>query len=157
MCKTIRIKPHHFIDILTALGAGKLRSDPHPYGHALHLVSEKVVGHLDTMLELVLGADEICDPCIHNLDGICDDVIDISYRPEAPSGKQDWNLRLDRRWCKALATEEGDLISVRAFCIRLKQVNEAMIDEIYREIPGHLRLERSRYLRKGIDSLLADN
>ena len=101
--QAIRIKPHHFVDILTAVGAGREAFDPHPYGHAVHLVARAILANPDVLLEIDLGADDICAPCDHNLHGRCDDTIDTSYRPQAPPSKLEWNLRIDRRWCERLA------------------------------------------------------
>ena len=67
----IYIKPHHFIDIITYLGAGKETFEPHPYGHAVHSVAAKILHDRDIRLEFVLGADDICKPCIHNINGCC--------------------------------------------------------------------------------------
>ena len=96
MSELIRIKPHHFIDIVAALGEGKRCFVPHPYGHAQHVVAEKIRDRPDVVLEIELAADDICGPCSHNLEGICDDVIDISYRPEAPPLKQRRISRVER-------------------------------------------------------------
>jgi hypothetical protein len=30
------IKPHHFVDIITAFGEGRTEFQPHPYGLAVH-------------------------------------------------------------------------------------------------------------------------
>ena len=59
----IRIKPHHLIDILTTYGAGTTSLDPHPYGHAQHIVSPQILDNPDVMLEMELGADEIWMQC----------------------------------------------------------------------------------------------
>ena len=98
MCKAILIKPHHFIDIITALGTGRMEFEPHPYGHAVHTVAARLIGDRDALLEMELGADDICSPCVHNVDGVCDDTIDTSFRPQAPSKKRDYNLLIDTRW-----------------------------------------------------------
>ena len=61
----IRIKPHHFVDIITDFGRGQTAYEPHPYGHALHTVSRRVLEEPDVPLEMELGADVICAPCSH--------------------------------------------------------------------------------------------
>jgi len=33
----IAVKPHHFVDIVTAFGDGCTEFQPHPYGHAVHM------------------------------------------------------------------------------------------------------------------------
>ena len=95
----ISIKPHHFVDIITAFGGGRTEFEPHPYAHALHSVAERILSDPGVRLRIELGADDICLPCRHNADGLCDDTIDTSFRPEAPRSKLEWNLLIDRRWC----------------------------------------------------------
>ena len=153
MSDVIRIKPHHFIDIITKYGAGTLPLIPHPYGHAVHSAAKKIIGNRDLLLEIDIGADDICSPCMHNIDGRCSDTIDTSYRPEAPQSKHEWNLLIDRRWCKRLGIGRGDRLSAVQFCIKLREMSRNITD-IYREIPAPLTAERSLNLRKGIDSFL---
>jgi hypothetical protein len=149
----VRIKPHHFIDILTSYGAGTTSFDPHPFSHAQHTVAAQILDHPDTLLEIELGADDICAPCMHNVDGLCDDVIDTSYRPQAPSAKREWNLIIDRRWCARLDIKQGDRFSARALA-RCTRDRAGDITDIYREISPSLTAERMRKLNKGIEKFL---
>ena len=55
----VRVKPHHFVDIITAIGGGRTVFEPHSYGHAVHSVAAKVLRHRDTELIMDLGADDI--------------------------------------------------------------------------------------------------
>jgi len=144
----IRIKPHHFVDIITYYGAGTLRLEPHPYGHAVHTIAKRVLDQRDVTLQMELGADDICAPCIHNLDGICDDVIDTSFRPDAPALKREYNLLIDRRWCERLKLAQGDRLTARAFCERLRDLDGDLSD-IYLEMPAESTAERARNLRAG--------
>jgi hypothetical protein len=149
MGKVIRIKPHHFIDIITALGRGETSFEPHPYGHAVHTVAASLLKDRDAMLEMELGADDICQPCKHNKDGLCDDTIDTSFRPDAPSSKRLYNLTIDQRWCQRLSLKQGDRITAREFCQRLdKQTDD--ISDIYRENPNRHSALRKKDLRAGI-------
>ena len=159
MSEVIRIKPHHFVDIITALGRGQTRFEPHPYGHAVHTIAvHTIAAYLltmrDTTLEIELGADDICRPCKHNVDGLCDDTIDTSFRPDAPSSKRIYNLLIDRRWCERLSLAQGDRLSTRQFCIRLRDQSGDLTD-IYREIPVDRTVTRNRDLRAGIKRFLA--
>ena len=149
----ICIKPHHFVDIITSLGGGDVTFEPHPYGHAVHIVAEQILNDRDILLEMELGADDICKPCKHNIDGLCDDTIDTSFRPEAPSPKREWNLLIDRRWCKRLKIKQGDRLTARELCERLRDL-AADITDIYREIPADLTAERAGKLREGIRKFL---
>ena len=150
---TIRIKPHHFVDILTHHGAGTLAFDPHPYGHAQHTVAARILDDPDLTLEMELGADDICTPCVHNIDGLCDDVIDTSYRPQAPPSKREWNLLVDRRWCARLGLEQGKRLSARAFAEHIRD-HAGDITDIYHEIPPERSAERMVKLSQGIVKLM---
>ena len=150
----IRIKPHHFVDIITSFGAGKTRFDPHPYGHAVHSVATRILNNRDVLLEIELGADDICAPCKHNINGLCDDTIDTSFRPNAPCSKREWNLLIDRRWCERLRLEPGDRLTAREFCERLQDL-AADITDIYPEMPADRNAERATKLTAGINRFLA--
>jgi len=151
----IRIKPHHFIDIVTAFGDGVDAPPPHPFGHAVHTVTARVLADRDILLEMELGADDICAPCDHNIDGLCDDTIDTSFRPQAPASKREWNLIIDHRWCARLGLDQGDRLTAREFCGRLRE-KAGDITDIYREIPGGMTAERQRKLEKGIAEFLGE-
>jgi hypothetical protein len=153
MTDVIHIKPHHFVDILTYDGAGKTTFAPHPFGHAQHTVAAQLHANHDILVEIELGADDICAPCTHNRDGECDDVIDTSYRPQASSLKREWNLLIDLRWCKRLDLNQGDQLSARAFAQRLlERVGD--ITGIYREMPVDSTAQRMSKLSRGISKFL---
>lgn len=154
MDEPIHIKPHHLIDVVTALGSGQRKFQPHPYGHAVHTVAEHVMNNPDAALEMDLGIDDICAPCIHNIDGLCDDTIDISYRPGAPSLKQESNIIIDRRWCARLGLAQADRLTARKFC-RLVRDRAADITDIYLEIPRDRTAERAEHLARGVEFFLA--
>ncbi len=154
MIDVILIKPHHLVDIIRALGGERIALKPHPYGHNLHGVAEKLFADRDAVLQMELGVDEICQPCIHNVNGACSDVIDTTFRPQAPRSKQEWNLIIDRRWCQALGVADGDRITARHFCERLRQQIDRMTD-IYREVPRERVAARAEQLSRGLDRYLA--
>jgi hypothetical protein len=149
----IRIKPHHFVDIVAALGRGQTTFEPHPYGHDVHGVAARLLEDRDTALEIELGADDICRPCVHNADGLCDDTIDTSFRPDAPSSKREYNLLLDERWCERLGLAQGQRLTARQFC-RLLRDRAGDIAAIYRENPPDRTAKRAEDLRAGIEQYL---
>ena len=149
----IRIKPHHFIDIVRDFGRGQTTFEPHPYGHAVHTVAQAVLDDPDVVLEMELGADDICAPCIHNINGLCDDTFDTSHRPEAPTSKREWNLLIDQRWCERLGLEQGARLSARQFCQLLRD-RMGDITPIYREVPPERTAERAGDIARGMDGLL---
>jgi len=153
MTDAIRIKPHHFVDIVSALGRGETTFEPHPYGHDVHGVGARLLDDRDVVLEIELGADDICRPCVHNVDGLCDDTIDISFRPKAPRSKREYNLLLDERWCRCLGLEQGQRLTARELC-RLLRDRAGDITDVYRENPADRTAKRARDLRAGIEAYL---
>lgn len=148
------IKPHHFVDIITSFGAGERTFQPHPYGHAVHSVSQRLLDNRDILLEMELGADDICDPCIHNIAGSCDDTIPRSYSPLVPSSKREYNLMLDERWCERIGVKQGDSLSARDLAQRIRE-RMGDITDIYREIPVERIAERKQKLVKGLRFFVA--
>ncbi len=100
----MHIRPHHLLDIIASHGAGA-EFKPAAYGHAVHTCAEIVLGDVSTPLEFIVGADFICEPCIHLVDGLCDDMVN-SLDP--PVLKQDYNDDLDRRLLVHFGLAEGD-------------------------------------------------
>ena len=154
MAGAIRIKPHHFVDVITAFGEGKEVFEPSASGHAVHSVAARILAHRDVPLVMELGADDICKPCVHNVNGTCDDEIDTSYRPEAPPSKLEWNLLIDRRWCERLQLEQGYQLTARELCQRLRRL-AGDITDIYPEMPADRAAKKSRHLREGVERFLA--
>ena len=153
MKQTIKIKPHHFIDIITSLADVPILLSPHPYGHAVHSISECILKNRAVILEFELGADDICQPCKHNNKDICDDIIDTSFRPQAPASKREWNLIIEQRWCQRLKIKPGDKMPVIEFCNLLKE-NCDTLNEIYPENPVDRTLVREKNLKKGLEKYL---
>ncbi len=149
----IAIKPHHFVDIVTALGDGCTAPEPHPYGHAVHTVTRDILADPDVDLRMEFGADDICRPCTHNIDGLCDDTIDTSFRPQAPASKREYNLLIDQRWAERLGLQQDDILPARELCRRIRD-RAGDLSTIYREMPAHRTAERHRKLRSGIARFL---
>lgn len=150
----IRIKPHHFVDIITDHGFGRDVPTPHPYGHALHLVTRQVIENPEARLVIELGADDTCRPCRHNVEGACDDTIDVTGRPAAPHSKQEYNLLIDRRWCDLTGLRQGSRLTVAQFCELLCRT-PLEIAEIYREESADYVTEKYTGLRSGVRRIVA--
>ena len=151
--KMISIKPHHFVDIVTAFGEGRTDPPPHPYGHAVHSVTRRILADRDMDLRIEFGADDICLPCRHNLNGACDDMIDISFRPQAPESKREYNLLIDKRWAERLGLQQDDRLTARELCVRIRDCAGNIVD-IYREMPPDRTATRQAKLQKGIAMFL---
>ena len=153
MPEPVLIKPHHFVDIIRTLGDEQGEFAPHPYKHNVHGVAAQILANRDVLLQMELGADDICQPCVHNKNGVCDDTIDTSFRPAAPRSKREWNLLIDRRWCEKLGLAAGDRLTARQFCRRLHEHADDMTD-IYREVPRERTAARAERVRRGIERYL---
>jgi len=113
----LRLRPHHILDIVRSYGQGRMFT-PHPLGHALHEVAQKLLNDLDQSIELVVAADAICEPCSRlNPGGTCSDV--LPQLDEKPS-KQEYNDRLDEKLLPCLGLAEGAVMTLREY---LKIVN----------------------------------
>ena len=155
MQDVIRMKPHHMVDILNSFHVEAPVFAPHPLGHAVHTVSERILADRDVTLEMDLGADDICAPCSRlDAEGLCQDTIDTSYRPLAPTSKREWNLRIDQRWCARLDLQQGDRLTAREFAARVRD-RMGDITDIYVEEPVERTADRAEKVRIGIEKFLA--
>jgi len=137
----LKLRPHHVLDIVRNIGHER-KIEPHPFGHDLHVVTNKIIEDIDQPLFLVVGADDICIPCTKlNMDGICVDV--LPQCDDKPS-KQKYNDTLDCKVLSYLNMEKGAQLSVREY---LNRVN-AKLDGI-EKICAHPK-EDERYRLEGL-------
>ena len=102
---------------------------------------------------LEFGADDICVPCRQNIDGACGDTIDTSYRPQAPSSELAYNLLLDQRWSQRLGVQQGDRLTARDLCVRIRD-RAGDISDIYWESPADGTAQRQTKLQQGVAKFL---
>lgn len=143
----MRARPHHLIDIITQYGAGK-PFEPSAYGHAVHTVAAEIISNPEVQIEFGTGADDICAPCKHLVDGRCDDV--ISYL-DPPVQKHDYNDALDERLLEFLGMEEGQTMSFREYLGVLRTRLEGLAELC--ATPVEDVRERRRNLERGLDLL----
>lgn len=143
----MRARPHHLIDIICQYGAGT-PFRPHPYGHAVHAVAERIVAHPETAIEFVIGADDVCAPCVHLVDGRCDDVV-AALDPPVP--KQEYNDALDRRLLDFLGMTEGQHMTFSEY-LRVLEAHLDGLAEICAH-PGETAEARHRHLIDGLKRL----
>ena len=55
----MKLRPHHILDIISKYGHD-VQFGPHPYGHSLDIVAQKLLSNLELKIKLVLGADDVC-------------------------------------------------------------------------------------------------
>ena len=148
MAGRLRLRPHHLIDIVTDYGHGQTFA-PHPYGHAVHLVAQRVIEDPDLEIEFVLAADDICAPCRHLLpSGCCDDVL---HQLTPPTSKQAYNDELDLAVCDHLGIQPGARLPLQAFLARLRQQSPTIAGICAH--PGETEADRRVGLTQGLDTL----
>jgi hypothetical protein len=145
----LQLRPHHLIDIIRNIGHNRPLV-PHPYGHAQHLVTRKILEGSESWIRLVVGADDLCGPCIHLTgSGLCDDILP---QLDKPVPKQTYNDELDHRLLTFLGLQEDSLISPADFF----NLIESRFDELIpvclhpKEDPAY----RREGLRKGLAVLI---
>jgi len=115
----LKLRPHHILDIVRNIGHER-EIAPHPFGHDLHVITNKILGNIDQPLVLVVGADDICIPCTKlNADGIC---IDILPQCDDKPSKQKYNDALDQKVLGYLNLSDGAQLTVREYlmCVNSK-------------------------------------
>ncbi len=152
---TTRRERSSFIDIISQYGAG-VQFRPHPCGHAVHLVAEQVITDPETTVEFVVDADDICEPCIHLVDGRCDDVLSQLDPPgdrKRSHSKQDYNDDLDRRLLAFLGMDEGQAMPFREYLHIIREHLEGI--EAVCTHPGEDPSRRRANLMRGLAKLEA--
>jgi hypothetical protein len=118
----MQLRPHHILDIISDFGKG-ITYEPNPFGHSLHLVGPELLSDLDRKITLMIGADAICEGCMHLMyNGQCNDV--LPQLTPSPS-KQAYNDVLDCRLFDLFGLEVNTTMTTREY---LQLVNK--------EVPG---------------------
>jgi hypothetical protein len=108
---TIRI--HHFFDIIRDLKTGeKIEADTN-YDHSFHSVANTLRDSPDIRMKIVVGPDSVCDKCIHNINGNCDDSLTSKI---GFTMKNDYNNYLDKRILGKYNISEGDIVTPVKIC-----------------------------------------
>jgi hypothetical protein len=145
----LHLRPHHLTDIIRNIGHNRPLK-PHPYGHAQHLVTQKILDGSERSITLVVGADDLCLPCIHlQNDGLCNDVLP---QLEIPMRKQTYNDDLDHRLLLFFGLHEGNTISLYDFLCLIEKRFDKIVPLCLH--PKEDLAYRREGLRKGLEMLL---
>ena len=141
----MRLRPQHLLDIINDYGHD-VEFTPHPYGHAVHTVAQKILSNPDIMVEFIVGSDEICKPCMHlQADGMCADSL---RQVSPPVSKQEYNDDLDTRVFAYLNFKPGTIMTVREY-LALVGSHVPGIEKICTH-PGEEQSSRLEGLSKGL-------
>jgi len=103
----VRLRPDHVIWVLKYLYR-RDGNDPERQ-HGGCAVLKSLAADLDQPVELVLGVDDICEPCRYNHDGRCTDG--LNWTPKLT--KQEWLERRDAVAMRLLKMSSGTTMSAR--------------------------------------------
>jgi hypothetical protein len=141
----ITLRPHHLLDFLRDYGYG-IRYQPHEYGHALHMVADRVMNDLDQEVVFVVAAGDICRPCRHlHADGSCDDTMIVENEKIS---KQAYNDALDRRLWSYLELDKCNRMTAREFFRLILHYLDGI--EVICTHPGEEKVDHKRGLSEGL-------
>lgn len=151
MAATIRIKPHHFADIIKLYGAGLERFVPDErMGHDFYRIGNLILSDGSLSLALTVDADDICAPCRYCRGGVCtDEVRHIDGYRE----KDAYNRMLDERIIALLSLDVARCYSARTLC-GLCLEREDFIRRVWREEDGAVAARRHELFVAGAKKYL---
>ncbi len=109
----MRLRIHHFFDIIRDIGKGKTFT-PHPYYHSYHKVAIQILENPELKLIIVTESDNVCNGCIHLAGKMCDDI--ITHRKDFTS-KENFNNFLDERIIEVCGIDPSVLQTPRTLCL----------------------------------------
>ena len=119
---TIRLRPHHLLDIVRDYGNGIEKKKTHSWGASVAEVTEKVLSNIDQVIILVSQVDSICETCSKLENQICEARINENLL------MREYNDDLDSRLFDRMKLEEGQRISIRDFLLLVKKDLNNIVD-----------------------------
>ncbi|MFN8254917.1 MAG: DUF1284 domain-containing protein [Bacteroidales bacterium] len=127
----IKIKPHHFFDIIKLYGKGiDIFYPDKQFNHDFYKIANTIVGNPKTEILLTIAADDICQPC--NYLGKEKKCIDKINHIEGIDLKEKWNEIIDKRIIEKTGIGEGSKLSARDYCEILMR-NLELVNYVWQE------------------------
>ncbi len=122
----IKIKPHHFIDIIKLYGSGVNEFIPdQTYQHDFYSVANKIINNHQVELILTDGEDDICKPCKFISEaGCCTDS--ISHINHITS-KDFYNKTLDNRLMRLMNLSFAKIYIASELCAIMYKYKDAIL------------------------------
>lgn len=148
----LRIKPHHFLDMIKLYGAGYESFVPdETTGHAFYSVGNQILRDPRTKLRFTFACDDVCGPCKWRQGTLCTDAVSGlgAYR-----GKDAYNKMLDERLARLAGLKLDRIYTAEETCALLARHREAIF-EVW-SLEERARLEkRYELFCKGCEKYLA--
>jgi hypothetical protein len=149
MDRQIKLRVHHFYDIIRDFGSGK-KIEPHPYGHSLHKIARLILSKPNLGIKIVVSCDSICVGCSHYKTGHCDDT--VTQRKDFTL-KEEFNDYIDRRIMDKCQIKEGSVLTPIQLCRKAKDYLDN-INYIYLGNEDWHTKERKENVIKGVEHYL---
>lgn len=146
----IKIKPHHFLDILKLYGKGLDVFVPDQnYGHDFYRIANLIVQGNVSKIIFTKYEDDICSPCKYNLNHECTDVV-----KNTDESKQSHNIKIDTTLMENLNIEEKEEFT---FADVINLLNTKLDYNVIKEAWSHADKEeidfRHTYITAGLKKL----
>lgn len=129
----VKIKPHHFLDIIKLYGKGIERFVPdEKYNHNFYSVANEIINNHEVLIKITVGKDDICSPCKYI--GMGDICIDKIEHIDGINSKDEWNKILDNRIIEYTKCIENSKIPAYKYCEILYSIKEQIFN-IWKEEP----------------------
>lgn len=113
----MKLRIHHFFDIIRDFCSKEGHIMPHPYGHSYHKVAKAIWTNPSLKIKIVVQCDDVCDRCSHLKNNSCIDV--IGYRKDFRF-KEKFNDYLDQRIMKVCLVKKGNTYTPIQLCKKAK-------------------------------------
>lgn len=114
MNEIIKIKPHHFFDIIKLYGSGLEKFIPDKkMGHDFYKIGNIILDNKNTKIKLTIDSDDICKPCKFCKNNKCTDYLSVI---EGYTEKDVYNKTLDKRIIEHFNLDLNHIYTSKELC-----------------------------------------
>ena len=149
----IIIKPHHFMDIIKLYGSGiDVFVPDEKMQHDFYKIANEIIKNPQVKLSLTIDADDICQPCVQCINGICDDELPKTL---GNIKKDDYNKRLDQRLIDYLHLNLKEQYTALSLC-RIMYEKKDIIFKVWLEEDDKITQRRFELFQLGAKKCLKE-
>lgn len=149
----IIIKPHHFMDIIKLFGSGiDVFVPDEKMQHDFYKIANEIIKNPQVKLSLTIDADDICQPCVQCINGICDDELPKTL---GNIKKDDYNKRLDQRLIDYLHLNLKEQYTALSLC-RIMYEKKDIIFKVWLEEDDKITQRRFELFQLGAKKYLKE-
>lgn len=149
----IIIKPHHFMDIIKLYGSGiDVFVPDEKMQHDFFKIANEIIKNPQVKLSLTIDADDICQPCVQCINGICDDELPKTL---GNIKKDDYNKRLDQRLIDYLHLNLKEQYTALSLC-RIMYEKKDIIFKVWLEEDDKITQRRFELFQLGAKKYLKE-